>query len=331
MSNEVTEWHPPQEKIIHGVVQWSLIGVGIVAAAFAVKTFVPTIRDAVALLTDLLTNLWHGGIAIMACLTLYIIYVQVFTKKGKINALFAQAYSSAIHQLTLELLNVDPMSPLKDNLVAVQLKKANFDEQFAKFDGQISAFKMQEDDLRAQSDKAEKMAKAAHGQGNDIKMNQLLYQAGSTKSAADDIEKMRMRLVPVRAIIVRLQSEAADIIWKLGIDIQTTEKKWNAANALTGLEKSARSIMSSSDKSGLAAEAQNIINTKYSVAIGRLANLETTAMPLLDSADLEKATYSQEYLDKWNAEAAPMITAQVIPMSQTLPAPSSFDALLTKR
>lgn len=304
MANDVTEWHPPQEKIIHRAVQGIGIFAAVVIGAIAVKTFVPTIADALALIQKLLAN--TISMAITGAVLVAVIWLlwEIFSPSGKINGLFAQAYSSFIHNMTLELLNVDPMSPLKDSLAAVKAKKAGYDEQFAKFDGQISIFKAKEDDLRAKAAQAEKRAKAALAQGDQENFKRLSYEQGTENDTANNIAQMRMRLEPVRAIIVRLQQYSGDLIWKLGIDIENTQTTWDAANSMSAMDKAARGILTNAGKSDLAQEAQNLVQTKYASAIGRLENLNDLAKPLLDSADLDKATYSQDLLAKWQAEDA---------------------------
>jgi hypothetical protein len=304
----VTQWHPPQEKIIRNAVK-GVLGFGaLVVGAIVIHTFVPTFVDALKLLQSLLTNMITLSITAAGALVVGLVLWETFSKNGKINGLFAQAYSSFIHNMTLELLNVDPMSPLKDSLSAVKSKKAAYDEQFAKFDGQISVFKAKEDELKAQAAQAEKRARAAMATGDQEAFKRLAYQQGTELETANNIAVMRQRLEPVRAIIVRLQAYSADLIWKLGIDITNTQTLWDSANSMTAMDKEARGILSNAGKSDLAQEAQNIVQNKYAVAIGRLENLNDLAKPLLDSADLDKATYSQDLLLKFQSEdsAIPM-------------------------
>jgi hypothetical protein len=336
MANDVTEWHPPQEKIIHRAVMGIGIFAAVVIGAISIKTFVPTIADALKLIQELLAN--TISLAITGAVLVAVLWLlwETFSSTGKINGLFSQAYSSFIHNMTLELLNVDPMSPLKDSLAAVKAKKATYDEQFAKFDGQISIFKAKEDDLRAKAKKAEQRAKAALASGDQESFKRLSYEQGTENDTANSIAQMRMRLEPIRAIIVRLQQYSGDLIWKLGIDIENTQTTWDAANSMSAMDNAARKILSNSGKSDLAAEAQNLVQSKYAAAIGRLENLNDLAKPLLDSADLDKATYSQDLLAKWQAEDAgtPMLALGqsapplALPMSSTSLGGSSFADLI---
>ncbi len=327
----ITQWRPPEEKIVH---RW-VVGIGIAAAvvvgALLIKAFVPTVADALALVQKLLANTISTIVTGVALVVVLWLVWQTFSPKGKINGLFAQAYSSAIHSATVAMMNVDPMSPLKDSRAEIVAKKAEYDEQFARFDGTISNFQQREDQLRAQAAQAEKRARAAQAQGDTDNFNRYAYEQGSEVKAADSIAAMREHLVPVRAIIVRLQKYSADLIWQLDIDIKTTQDQWDAANQLAAMDKSARKIMSGGDKASLAAQAQNIVQTKYATSIGRLNNLGDLAKNVLDSADLDKATYSQDLLLKWQAEDAQssgILTAQVVHPAIAAPAPSSFAGLI---
>jgi hypothetical protein len=341
----VNEWHPKQEKTVHNFVVgiFAILGIGV--AATLIKLFVPTIADALGLIQKLLANAISTVItgAVLAAVV-WLIW-ETFSPKGKINGLFAQAYSSFIHNLTVEMLNVDPMSPLKDSLADVKAKKAGYDEQFSKFDGAISTFKSREDDFRNKAAQAEKRARAAAAQAQAATaagdtaaaasyqqtFKQMAYEQGTEIQTADSIAAMRVKLEPVRAIIVRLQSYSADLIWKLGVDIDNTQAEWEMANQMTDMQKAASGIIMDGGKSGLALEAQKIVQTKYATAIGRLENLSDLAKPLLDSADLDKATFSQDLLAKWQAEDASsplLVTAQVVQPALAAPSQSAFTGLI---
>jgi hypothetical protein len=306
-----TEWHPPQEKYIRWLVQ-GILGFGVlVGGSMLVKAFVPTIADALALIQKLLANTITTVVTAGILAAVLWVLWETFSPSGKINGLFAQAYSSFIHNMTLELLNVDPMSPLKDSLAAVIKKKEYYDEQFSMFDGQTSKINMSIETYRDKQTKAEKRAKAAQSINDKQAFDQAAYEAGSARDTAENLAKMAARLQTVRGVIVRLQQAAADLIYKLKIDIDSTQVQWDAAQNMSGMEKAARGIISSGGKSDLAREAQQIVQTRYAVAIGQLENLNDAAMPLLQSIDMDHATYSQELLDKWNAEAVP-VSIQVV-------------------
>ena len=326
-----TEWHPPQEKLVHTIVMCVLGFAAVVGGAMVIKTFVPTIADALAIIQTLLANTISTVItASVLAVVLWLAY-ETFSPKGKINGLFSQAYSSFIHNLTVEMLNVDPMSPLKDCLAAAKIKKAEYDESFAKFDGAISTFAENEANMRERARKAEARAKAALAKGDQTAFNNLAYEQGEELKTADDIAAMRQRLVPVRDIIVRMQGYAADLISKLGVDIEQTQIKWDMANQMSAMDKVARGFTKDGAKSQLALEAQAIVTTKYATSIGRLENLSDMAKPLLDSADLDKATYSQDLLAKWQQEDRSTFTpiASVIPQ-QVLPTTQNSFASLIK-
>lgn len=329
MATEVTEWHPPQEKIVKRIVSGGLIFAFVLGASMLIKATVPTISDALILLQKLLSNTISTAItAGVLAATLWLLY-EIFSPSGKINALFGQAYSSFIHTMTLELLNVDPITPLTDSLRTVRSRKREYDEQFARFDGQVSILAQQEDKFRSSATKAEQQAKAAQRIKDQQAFDRAAYKAGSDLEAAENFSKMRVKLEMVRQVIVKLQSAAGDIIYKLEIDIDSTKSQWEAAKNMSSMERAARGIMDGAGKNELAREAQALVQSKYAASIGRLENLNDAAMPLLQSIDLDRATYSQELLDKWEAEerGTTLIPMQVISVIENKSG-SSFKSLI---
>jgi hypothetical protein len=318
-TNNSAVWQPPQAKYVRWAIN-GILGFGVLLiASFVVKKTVPTISDAFLLLQKMMENFTNMAITAGIMVAVLWFLYETFSPKGKINGLFAQAYSSFIRNLTLELLNVDPITPLTDSLRAVRKKKAEYDEQFARFDGQIQILTHEQERFLASAAKSEKQAKAAKETGNIEAFNRAAYKAGSDRDAANNFGKMIAKLTVIRTVIVKLQSAAGDIIYKLEIDIDSTKSQWEAAKSMSAMEKSARGIMEGAGKNELAREAQALVENKYAASIGRLNNLSDAAKPLLESIDLDKATYSQELLDKWEAEERSATVA--IPMQATVLAP----------
>lgn len=328
-------WQPPQAKYIRWGINGALGFLALLAGSFVVKKTVPTISDAFLLLQKMMENFTNMAItAAILVAVLWALY-EIFSPKGKINALFAQAYSSFIRNLTLELLNVDPITPLTDSLRSVRKKKAEYDEQFARFDGQIESLTQEQDRFIDSAAKSESQAKAAQKLGNQEAFNRAAYKAGSDREAAQNFSKMIQKLTVIRTVIVKLQSAAGDIIYKLEIDIDATKSQWEAAKSMSAMERSARGIMEGAGKNELAREAQALVQSKYAASIGRLNNLSDAAKPLLESIDLNNATYSQELLDRWESEergaqtiAIPFQASVIAPMAipapgQTVPAGGS--------
>lgn len=336
---KIDEWHAPQEKYV----RWGVTGALWIAAIFAgsmlVKMVVPTVNDAFVLLQKMMENAITMTLTGLALAGVLWLAYEILSPKGKINGLFSQAYASFIRQMTMELLNVDPITPLTESLKAVRAKKREYDEQFARFDGQVQVLRHEQERFLTSAKKAETQGKAAQGLNDKAAMDRALYKAGSDRDAATNFGKMIANLERVRNVIIRLQSAADDIIYKLEIDIDSTQSQWAAAQSMSKMERAARGIMEGAGKNELARQAQALVQSKYAASIGRLNNLETAAQPLLESMDLDKATYSQEFLDKWEAEdrasstvAIPMQATVVMPMlapnTGGVKTPTKFSGLL---
>ncbi len=314
------EWHAPQEKYVKWGITAALWIAAIFAGSMLVKMVVPTVTDAFMLLQKMMENAITMTITGVALAGVIWLAYEILSPKGKINALFAQSYASLIRHLTMELLNVDPITPLTESLKAVINKKRTYDEQFAQFDGQIQILRSEQERFLTSAKKAETQGKAAKNLNDSAAMDRALYKAGSDKEAAQSFGKMIANLERVRGVIVRLQSAAGDIIYKLEIDIDRTQSEWAAAQNMSKMERAARGIMEGAGKNELAKQAQALVQSKYAASIGRLNNLETAAAPLLESMDLDKATYSQEFLDKWEQEERATSTV-AIPMQATVVMP----------
>ena len=326
-STGVAEWHPKEEKYIKWGFNAVIALVVVLGGSILIKATVPTVNDALQLLQKMLQN----GIstAITAGVLAFVLFVlyETFSSHGKINGLFRMAYRSAIAKATEALIEYDPITPLTDNRAYVVGRKRYFDEQFARFDGQISNLQSQEQQFGADSADAERKARAAQQTGNMEALNRLTYKAGTDAATAKKFHDMSGRLLQVRALIISAQRLADDTIYHLDIDITQTKATWAAQQQISAMEGAAREILKGSAKSDLARQAQEIVNTKYAVAIGRLENLSDAAKPLLENMDLENASFAQEYLDKWQSEAkdaqATPVTYQPVASVPMVPISSS--------
>lgn len=309
MPQELTPWRPPQEKIIRRGVTGLIIVAIATAGAAAFRMVAPTWISALDLLQKLLHNMTSTAISAAVLAAVIWVLYETFSPNGRIHGLFAQAYSAMILRLTYELLNIDPISPLTDKRREMVEKKAAFDEAFASFDGTISHLRETEDQYRSDAAEAEREAKAADRlRGSDPKYQRAFdtatYKYGTLTNTAADFAKMRERLEPVRATIVKLQEAAATMIDNLDVDIRATKDKWAAQKNMSTMDKAARGIMVGSSREELAQDAQQLIEQKYAEQMGRLDNLSAVTQPLLDSIDLKKASFSQDLLLKWEQESA---------------------------
>jgi hypothetical protein len=333
MPQELTAWRPPQEKIIRRGVTGLIIFALVTAAAVVFKMVAPTYISALDLLHKLLQNMTTTAISAgVLAVVIWLLY-ETFSPNGRINGLFAQAYSALILKLTYELLNIDPISPLTDKRREMVQKKAAFDEAFADFDGTISHLRETEDQYRSDAQEAEHEAKAADRlRGTDPKFQRAFdtatYKYGTLTNTAADFAKMRERLEPVRATIVKLQEAAATMIDNLDVDIRATKDKWAAQKNMSTMDKAARGIMVGSSRQELAQDAQQLIEQKYAEQMGRLDNLSAVTQPLLDSIDLKKASFSQDLLLKWEQESAQLQLPSAAGSGARTPAASEFSGLI---
>ena len=310
------DWQPKEQKMLsRGVAAAALIAAA-TGGAFAIKAVVPTWIDAL----NLVQQLFSSGIYMLGTgavlLTVGYLAYDTFVPGGGINKVVAQWYSSMINQATWALLDIDPLSPLYDQQRDMEGRKVVFDDAFANFDGTIEKLKQQEARYRKDAQVAENRGKAANAKiaedpTMEVTREGFLYEAGRLTEAADNFAAMRVRLEPVRKTISKLREAVVLILQNLEIDIRVARDTWATQQDMERLNKSARGVLN--QKYELAQEAMNIINTKYAAQIGRLENLKDITKPLLDSISLDKGTYNETYLAKWESESAEILR---------LPAPS---------
>lgn len=322
----VTAWQPKEQKILSRGVALAALAAVATGGAFAFNMIAPTWIMAL----DLLQKLFSSGIYMLGTgavlLTVGYVAYDTFVPGGKINKVVGQWYDSMINQATWALLDIDPLTPLYEQKRDMQGRKDVFDNAFADFDGTIENLRQQEVAYRADAEKAEKRAKAAHGRiAADPTMEttfaSLSYESGRLHEAADGFATMRIRLEPVRNTIAKLRDAVVVILQQLDVDVRVARDTWAAQKSVEKMNKSARGVLN--QKYELAQEAMNIINTKYATQIGRLENLKDITKPLLDSISLDKGTYSEELLTKWETESASVLS---LPAPSQSPMPMLGDA-----
>lgn len=299
-------WQPPEAKKVKLALNIGLGAVAITAAAYGITRVVPTWIDALALVQKLFESgvnvIIAGGVLTFVAWVAY----ETFSSDGSINKLFSQAYNSLINNLTWQLLEVDPISPLieeRDNMVK---RKAIFDEAFAKFDGMLASLRMTEDEYRENAKKADGRAKEANRLSAtdptmEAKRRALNYEAGRYTESADGFKAMQSRLIPVRDTIAKLRESLVVMLSNIDIDIDIAKREWAAQQKMAEMDKSARGILQR--KQQLAMDARQIIKDKYASQIGRLENLKDITKPLLDSISLDHGTYDEAAMANWQQEA----------------------------
>jgi hypothetical protein len=310
-------WVPPGEKKLKN---WLMIGtVGVVGGGvflFFGNQVVPLFTKAVVNITDLL-NTGMGMVWVAAGLLASVIaFKEIFLPGGKINGLIQQFYSSLAYRARMELLVEDPISPLKDNRERVAREKEIYSNEFAKFDGQVSAFKQSQQEFLLKAKEAGKRAKAAHdalgslGQDGDPDVvgryqkafRDESYRSQEAKKTADNFAEGIETLSRIRKIILRLDEAADEIIRRLDIDIENLTARWNMSKTMRSMRDAANKIIKSDSKTSLAKEAEAMINQNYAQSIGMLENMRDQAMPMLQSMDLDQLAAANDMLDQWEQE-----------------------------
>jgi phage shock protein A len=317
MANDLIPYTPPQAKAVSLGVKIAIGALITMVGAYVITKTVPTLDAAVNLLTKLFASTINMFITGAVLVVVLLALNETFRPGGSIRKLFEQAYSSFINRITWAMLDVDPISPLLDFKRDVEARLADFNENFAKFDGTIKQLQMQEESFTKDADDQERLAKAAKTQGKDAAFQTASYACGKLRESAANFHSMQQRLVPVRDTIAKLQQAAQVMASNIDVDIRIKRREWDAQKAMGGLDKAARGVLGGSAKQAQANDAMQVISTKYADQMGRLENLAATNQQLLDSIDLNKGAYSQELLDKWNKESGVMLVeAPKIPVLQ---------------
>lgn len=313
------QWTPKERVWIKRGVSVAALAVVATVGAVVFNTVAPTWIEAIQLLQNLVANTTHFIIAVGIFAGVSFFLWDLFVPGGNLNKLVGQAYSSFINKATWALLDIDPLSPLYDQRREMESRKQIFDDAFQDFDGTIENLKQQETRYLEDAKRAESRARAAKkAVDGDPTMTttfqQFAYEAGRCKEAAQQFATMRLRLEPVRNTIAKLREAVTVMLSNIDIDIRIAKDTWAAQQNMDKMNKSARGVLQRS-KADLAAQAMDIINTKYAAQIGALENLKDITKPLLDSISLDKGTYSDELLVKWEAESREVL--RLSPPSQS--------------
>ncbi len=326
MANDVTPstlpaWRPKQEKTIRTILTvlfWGTLAT--VGAGIFVKVG-PTWVTALSLLQKMTENLITLAITVGIGAVVLFLLSETFTKNGSINKLFNQWYSGFTLKLTYELLEINPMSPLFDQKREMEARRDEFAEAFKKFDGTISNMAANRDKFAAQAKDAEGRAKAAKKRFDETQnadysqaFQTASYECGSFTRSANSFADKIAKLIPIRERIKDLRNATDVVIANLGTDITTLQAEWDAQLNMTAIEGAARKVLSGTEKKELAQQATALIEQRYAESIGHLTNLADTAKPFLMSIDLDKGTYSEALLEKWETEAqisVVPVTAQI--------------------
>lgn len=330
MPNELTtttsQWTPPQAKWVRRIVTGGGIFLLVALAAQIVHKTVPTITSAVDLLAKLTSSLSWLLIDFAVLAVVVIVLYQVFSSHGAINKLIALKYAGFINRLTWSVIDDDPMIPYYQRKKELAAERITYDANFSELDGVIVQMQKMQTDYAAEARQHEARAKAANTKGMEsaFKTESFAY-----KRCTEQAEKYRLRvesLTPMREDIRQVQSRIDEWQQNLDMDIRLAEEDIRISNSVAKVSAAGRAILTKTDSWALAQKAQQIIDEKYSNAVGDMKNLTTTVRPLLDSVNLDEATVNEELLAKWREDSQKLLNAPATSAQQ--PVANGFSSLL---
>lgn len=331
ISSSTQAWIPPEAKGMSNVVKYGAMAAIGLGGLYAFVTVAPTMVDALKFVNLILQDATHMAISAGILLATLLFLNETFSSTGKINQLLRLPYWIFIRYMTRLFITIDPFAPIDQRINQVQADEQLFDAQTAKLSGIISRLREQEDGCRQKSAQAQKMGIAAHSRGMKDVEDIQSHAFGQYRDTADTLAQMRAKLEPMLATFQRIAGACKSTIDKLKIERQTLQIKWDAQQAISGVVDSANRILGRSRTQvwDMAEQAADIVNTKYGDELGHLDHLKTVTEPLMQSIDLENATYNEDMLNAVQATGAKLIqatNATVLP-SQTVMPTSTADAL----
>lgn len=300
MSNLIptNTWIPPEAQKMSGLVKWGLAGAVGLGGLYAFVTVAPTAVDAIVLLNKILQSTTSmaisGGILIGTLLVLN----ETFSSTGKINQMLRLPYWMAMRWITRQLITIDPFGAIDQRIAQVEADEQTFDQQVEKVSGIVARLREQEAACRKKVDDAQRIGKVAHDRGaKDVEELQttIFRQYSET---AEVLAGMSEKLRPMLDTFQRIAQTCQQTASRLKIERQTLQIKWDAQSAFSGVVSSASRILGKNKTQAwnLAEQASDIVNIKFGEELGRLDHLKLVTEPLMDSFDLENATYNEDML-----------------------------------
>lgn len=324
MAGEVMarQWTPPESKTTSSIVKYGVMAGIAIAGVYAFTAFAPTMVDALTLLDTVLQDATHMALSAGALIVTLWLLRETLSSNGSINKLLQLPYWMLINGLTRFFITIDPLSPIDERIKAVQADKENMDNQAAKLSGIVSNLREQEDAFRRKSSQAQKIGIAAHSKGMQSAEDVSAHNFGAFKDTADNFAMMRTKLEPLLATFQQL-GQACDVtIQKLQTEREVLKAKWDAQQAVAGAVNSANRILGRSKTQvwDMAAQAESIIDSKYGEELGHLDHLTSSTQPLIESINLENATFDEDMLRQVQSSGAKLIQSSA---ATPLPAPMS--------
>lgn len=321
-------WIPPVERNMRKTVNIILLGTVAVGAitAFGLGV-VPSIDEAVANIASLVQNTTGLLISAAVLAVTGFIITDATLPGGRLRRVLDQAYSSFIHKLTNELLNRDPISPLLDARDRAIELKSFYEENYKKFIGKFGAWVDQRDaSVRESKDAADAAtaalgeikrleSKRASGKRLSIEEEEALaqwtdaasekaYEAKEAQKTAETYNDAIAKMERGRLIMERLMRTAGSLVRKMEVDIKQTRSRYGISQDVDVMTKSMIGIMDAAKLKGLAKDAKDLVEQKFSASLAELDAVRTMAKPLLQEEDLTRLASLQDIIKSMDERSA---------------------------
>lgn len=330
MSNELAvaapqiPWEPNEAKVTRKVIKGALMAGVALGGLYAFNSVAPTMVDATDYLVQILDNTKQAAISGILLVGTVVGGYSLLVPGGKLNRLVSIPFNMAVRATTRALFTIDPMTPIDQRIEAVEKDKANMDAQAEKLSGVISRLQEQEQSFTQQTETEKNRFIAAHKMGgHESAENIASHNAGEFRDTANTLAQLRLKLTPMLTNFQQI-SEMCDVtIQKLKVQRVTLKAKWDAQKAVNDAVNSANRVLgrSRTEEWARADMAAEIVNENFGESLGHLDHLIRSTTPLLQSIDLDNASFREDLLaDMQDTTAKMAASVNATPMpSQPVP------------
>lgn len=333
-----SSWIAPEAKQMDKYVRYGVLALLGFAGLAAFNSFgAPSLITALDFLNAILADTAKAAMYGVGLVAGFLFLSSAVSPTGNVNKMLQMPWWAFISWFTRKCMTVNPFGPIDERIKSVSADKETFDAQAAQVSGIVSRLDAQIENYHAKAAKAQQTGIAAHNKGNLQPAEDVAAHAfGTYRDTADKLTNMRAKLAPVLTTFQRI-GQACDItIQKLKVDRDSLQTQWEAQEALGGALDAANKVLgrSKSQMWNLADQAESFIDTRYSDQLGHLEYLKTATLPLLQSIDLDNASYSEEMLADVSNTAQKLtqtVNATQLPSQPayaSLPIPGQNDSVL---